>query len=159
MQKKIEYLKTLPKKRIAVGVLLFNDSNQLLVLKPSYKDHWTIPGGVVNEYESPIDTAIREAKEEIGIDIKLSKCLLIDFTKNQLDGFLSESLQLIFLGEKISDDDIKNIIIGNDEIIESKFVHFEEALKILSANISKRLNRLNGNFEKFVFMENGIPII
>src|SRR4030042_1026069 len=102
MQKKIEYLKTLPKKRIAVGVLLFNDDNQLLVLKPSYKDHWTIPGGVVNEYESLID---------------------------------------------------------NDEIIESKFVHFEEALKILSANTSKRLNRLNGNFEKFVFMENGIPII
>lgn len=160
MLDKIEYLKTLPKKRVAVGVLLFNDKNQLLILKPSYKDHWTIPGGVVEEFESPIDAATRETKEEAGINIKISRCLSVDFTKNQLsDNYLSESLQLIFLGEKLSSDDINNIRLDNNEIIESRFVHYDEALKILGTNLSKRLSCLNGNFDKFVFLENGKQIL
>lgn len=48
-----DYLKTLPRKRMACGVLIFNEKNELLIVKNSYKDYWSIPGGVIEENESP----------------------------------------------------------------------------------------------------------
>lgn len=159
MQKKIEFLKTLPKKRIAVGVLLFNVDKKLLILKPGYKDDWTIPGGVVEELESPADAAKRESKEEIGLEIRLLKCLAVDFTKNQLEDYVSESLQIIFLGKKLSSKEIKNIKIDGKEIVDYKFVAFEEAISLLNPNLSKRLDSLSRDFKKFVFLENGKLVV
>lgn len=65
-----EYYKTLPKKRMAVGVLFFNSNNELLIVKPSYKSGWSIPGGVIEQDESPRMGFIREVKEEIGLDVE-----------------------------------------------------------------------------------------
>lgn len=35
--------------------------------------YWRLPGGKVKENESPTETAIREAKEEIGVEVELQK--------------------------------------------------------------------------------------
>ena len=48
-------------------------------------DDWIPPGGHIEEGETPSDTAVREAKEELGIDI----------TKDQLQAF---SLSVKFIG-------------------------------------------------------------
>ena len=44
-----DYYKHLPKKRMGVGALFLSGKNDLLIVKPNYKDHWSIPGGVVEE--------------------------------------------------------------------------------------------------------------
>ncbi len=36
---KNEYYKRLPKKRMAAGCLFFNEEEEILIVKPSYKDH------------------------------------------------------------------------------------------------------------------------
>jgi len=74
-----DYYKNLPKKRMGVGVLIFNDKEEVLIVKTSYKDHWSIAGGVVEEKESPKETLIREVKEEIGLDLKEVKFLSVDY--------------------------------------------------------------------------------
>lgn len=38
---------------------------------PSFKDQWVIPGGKMEGNESIEETAIREEKEETGLDISL----------------------------------------------------------------------------------------
>lgn len=58
-----QYYKGLPKKRMGVGALFLNDKNEILIVKPSYKDHWSVPGGVVDENESPRQACIREVKK------------------------------------------------------------------------------------------------
>ncbi len=65
-----EYLKNLPRKRMASGVIFFNEAGEILIVKPSYKDHWSVPGGVIDKDESPRDAALREVKEEVGLDLK-----------------------------------------------------------------------------------------
>jgi 8-oxo-dGTP diphosphatase len=155
---KLEYLKTLPKKRVAVGVLLFNDKHEILILKPSYKEDWTIPGGVVNEYESPIEAALRETKEEIDLDIKLEQCLIIDYVKYPIENEQSESLQIIFLGKQMSAEQFATMKIDNNEIIEAKFVVLSEAYRLLGTKLSKRVESLHENFNAFTFMENGVPV-
>lgn len=73
-----EYLKSLPRSRVAAGVLFFNAQGELLIVKPNYKDHWNIPGGAGDVNESPWATCEREVFEEIGISTKLDRLLVID---------------------------------------------------------------------------------
>jgi 8-oxo-dGTP pyrophosphatase MutT (NUDIX family) len=55
--------------RLGAGIL-FTNGKQVLLLKRSddsdFADHWCIPGGKSKEKENPLDTALREAKEECG---------------------------------------------------------------------------------------------
>ncbi len=60
------FQQTLPKKRISAGCLFFDEHNRLLVVNPTYKETWEIPGGVVEQNESPRDAVIREVSEELG---------------------------------------------------------------------------------------------
>ena len=50
-----------------------------IILKPTYKNHWLLPGGVVEANESPRQACIREVKEETDIDCQLTRLLCIDY--------------------------------------------------------------------------------
>lgn len=53
-----------------VGVFIFNQDNELLLLKShKWPEKFVIPGGHVELGERIEDAAIREAKEETGLDI------------------------------------------------------------------------------------------
>ncbi|GAB4532071.1 MAG: hypothetical protein Tsb0014_16140 [Pleurocapsa sp.] len=54
-----EYLASLPKKIMGAGCLLFNTEGKILIVKPTYKDAWNLPGGVVEANESPRNACIR----------------------------------------------------------------------------------------------------
>lgn len=51
----------------AAGILVFCDDHVLLQLRGAgqYTDTWGIPGGAVERGESPLDAAVREAREEV----------------------------------------------------------------------------------------------
>ncbi|MEM0453261.1 MAG: NUDIX hydrolase [Sulfolobales archaeon] len=55
---------------VAVGAVLIRDNKILLVKRgyPPGKDKWSIPGGVVEAGEEIYSAAIRELKEETGIE-------------------------------------------------------------------------------------------
>jgi 8-oxo-dGTP pyrophosphatase MutT (NUDIX family) len=75
----LSYYQSLPKKRMGSGVIIRNKKGEILLLKTSYKDHWEIPGGGVEENESPLQAAEREVYEEIGLNIKIKSCLVIHY--------------------------------------------------------------------------------
>lgn len=59
---------------LASGPVIIEDGKILLVRpNSSLRDFWVLPGGKVDiqNMEDPEDTCIREAKEELGIDIEL----------------------------------------------------------------------------------------
>ena len=73
------YLNKLPKKRMGAGCLFFNHEGKILILKPTYKDNWLLPGGVIEANESPRQACIREVKEETGIDCQPTRLLCVDY--------------------------------------------------------------------------------
>lgn len=132
-----EYYASLPKKQMGSGILLFNKNNELLLVKPTYKDKWSIPGGSVDAEESPRNCTIRETKEETGLDLEEARLVCIDYKKSE--GVKIENLQFIFYGGKLSDEKIKEIKLEKDELEGFKFVPIDEALKIARPNLAKRL--------------------
>ena len=51
-----------------VFVLIWYEG-RFLSVRTSYKTEWTVPGGMVSTGEEPDEAAIREVKEEVGIEI------------------------------------------------------------------------------------------
>ena len=61
----------LPAIPVSAGALIFNQAGRLLILKPTYKSGWTIPGGVMEaDGETPWDACRREVREECGIEVR-----------------------------------------------------------------------------------------
>lgn len=54
------------------GNLLVEEGKVLLIYRND-EEHWEVPGGKVEEDESPTQTAVREAEEEIGVKVQLEK--------------------------------------------------------------------------------------
>lgn len=59
----------MPRHMIGVGVVGFNDNNQILLLRHVFhpKAPWGVPGGWLDRNESPSECALRELKEETGL--------------------------------------------------------------------------------------------
>lgn len=144
-----EYYKNLPKKRMGAGMILFNKNNEILIVKPCYKDHWSIPGGSVDENESPKEACVRETKEEINIAIDDLKFLCIAYYANEFDPIKGESLQFMFYGGIINNEQISKIKLADGEISEYKFLKIDEALPLFNKKsqdwIFKSLEALKNN--------------
>jgi 8-oxo-dGTP pyrophosphatase MutT (NUDIX family) len=122
-----EYLLNSPKKRVAAAMVILNSKNQLLIVKPTYKDHWSLPGGVVERDESPLDACIRETFEEIGLKLKPKELLLTRYVKKpELE---NEFIHFLFYAGKIECKKIKYIKLAEDEIEKFKFVNFDQIVK------------------------------
>ncbi|WP_245721678.1 NUDIX domain-containing protein [Nocardia crassostreae] len=74
-----DYFATLPRKRMGAGVLFVDDRNRVLLVEPTYKDYWELPGGVVEADESPRTAATREITEELALTITPGRLLVLDW--------------------------------------------------------------------------------
>lgn len=54
------------------GNIIIEDGRILLLYRPD-NSWWEVPGGKVEEEESPTQAAVRETKEEIGVEVELEK--------------------------------------------------------------------------------------
>lgn len=56
----------------SANVAVTNDVGQLLMIHRTDNDNWAFPGGAMDLGESLVDTAVREVKEETGIDCEVT---------------------------------------------------------------------------------------
>ncbi|MFS0788174.1 NUDIX hydrolase [Shouchella sp. 1P09AA] len=61
-----------PKHIISAATIILNEKNDILLIKGP-KRGWEFPGGQVEEGESLIHAAIRETKEETGLDVEITQ--------------------------------------------------------------------------------------
>lgn len=128
------YLDNLPKKRMGSGCLFFDAVGNLLVLKPTYREDWLIPGGVIEADESPRQACIREVKEEIGMACEPLQLLCIDYI--HAVGDYSEAIQFVFWGGVISADDI---VLADEELSDYRFVAVDVAFDLLGIHAQRRI--------------------
>ena len=85
--------------RIAGRVIVPDDTGKILLVE-QVVDFWIIPGGGVEEGETPSQAAIREVCEETGLGVELVKLLWC--TENYNPEFDQLSLHLIYLGRRLA---------------------------------------------------------
>lgn len=56
----------------SVNVLVVSDSGEILLIRRSDNDNWALPGGAIDLGESAAQAAIRETKEETGVDCEIT---------------------------------------------------------------------------------------
>lgn len=122
---KAEFLASIPKKNIGSIVLLQNEKGEFLLEKPSYHDFWIAPGGVVEKNESPKAGAVREIKEELGLELNSLDFLGVVYGQSDF-GTEFDLIVFIFNGGVLSTEKIKDIKIDGEEILDFKFFKKEE---------------------------------
>ncbi len=71
----------LPGVVVAAGALITDPGGRVLVVKPNYRDHWTIPGGICEFGEPPQAGCAREVSEELGLPLPIGRLLAIDWAQ------------------------------------------------------------------------------
>ena len=103
--------------KIVAGSLVVKNKKILLcrrAIEPSY-GKWTFPSGYLDANETPEEGAIREAKEEVNIKIKLKKLFII-FTVRK-----KNLIQFVFLA-----DHVNKTYKAGIETLEAKYFNFDE---------------------------------
>jgi 8-oxo-dGTP diphosphatase len=121
--KETDYYSSLPKKQMGAGALFFSEDDELLIVHPVYKDRWEIPGGVVEDGESPREAAKREIQEELGLDIAVGRLLVCDYW-HPLDG-RPDNLMFIFYGGILTEEQVRSIKLEEKEIGSFEFIQYK----------------------------------
>ena len=77
-QNRAEFVASLPRKRMAAGMLVLDERARVLVVKPTYRDGWLIPGGGGGRRGAG-ETCRREVAEELGIALPVGRLLCMEY--------------------------------------------------------------------------------
>lgn len=130
-----EYVAQLPRKRMAAGVLLRSLDGRVLLVEPSYKPTWDIPGGSVDADEAPWSTARRELREELGIERPMDTVLVIDH-EHAANGY-PEGMVWVFDGGLV--DDAEQLRPTDEEIMSVGLYRLGEVSGKLKPALARRL--------------------
>ncbi len=151
-----QWFNSQPRKPMSAAVLFQDTAQRVLLLKPTYRDNWSLPGGVVNEHESPLDGAVREVKEELSLSIDRSNLLLSAVDYRPARGDLVDKLYFYFYGGVLSNQKISSIILQSEEIEEMRFVTVDEAKILLSKWTLRQVSvSLQQSGKSGVYLERG----
>jgi len=107
---------SIPKHILSAAAIVVNEKNELLLVKGPRRG-WEMPGGQVEEGESLSQAAIRETKEESGIDIEIIKfCGIFQNVENSI-------CNTLFLAKPIGGQ-----LTTSAESLEVGFFPIDEAL-------------------------------
>lgn len=132
-----QYVAGLSRKRMAAGVLFRDTGGRVLLVEPSYKPNWEIPGGAVEANESPWLTATRELAEELGWDRPLGRLLVVDYVRPQ--DSRPEGVVFVFDGGVLDETDVVGMVFPDAEILSAAFHHLTEARSKVKPLLADRL--------------------
>jgi 8-oxo-dGTP diphosphatase len=146
----------LPGIPVSAGALIFDRSGRLLILKPTYKSGWTIPGGVMEaDGESPWEACRREVREETGIEVARGRLAAMDFRRQRPDR--PGGVRFLFDCGKVSDQALSGLVLQPEEISESRLAPLADALVLLRGPIRRRV-RAATRGRRLVYLEDGRPV-
>lgn len=128
-----------PKHIVSAATIVLNEKNEILLIKGPRRG-WEMPGGQVEEGESLRDAAIRETKEESGLDIEIIKFCGIFQNVNE------SICNTLFLAKPIGGEPTTS-----SESLEVGFFPIEQALEMVTwGNFKQRIQHcLNEEHQPF----------
>lgn len=113
------------KKEKSCGCIIINNGKVLLVYEKN-RNFWGFPKGHMEEGETEIETALREVKEEVGLEVEID--LEKRYTLNYIIRDEIDKTAILFVAKTKN----KEIVMQESEIENAKWCNFEEALDTLT---------------------------
>ena len=152
----------------SAGAMIFDRSGRLLILKPTYKSGWTIPGGVMEaDGETPWDACRREVREECGLDVQSGRLACVDFRRPRPARPAGSGqpgkpaspggIRFLFDCGQLPGASFAAVVLQPAEISEYRLARPAAALKLLRKPIRRRVAAaLRGGPPRY--LENGRPV-
>jgi 8-oxo-dGTP diphosphatase len=146
----------LPAIPASAGAMIFDRKGRLLILKPTYKSGWTIPGGVMEaDGETPWQACQREVREECGLRVRSGRLACVDFRRPRPGR--PGGIRFLFDCGALDDASLRAIVLQPDEISEHRIVQVPDALTLLRGPIRRRVGAAC-QAVAFVYLEDGHPV-
>jgi 8-oxo-dGTP diphosphatase len=146
----------LPRVPASAGGLIGDGAGRLLVLKPTYKRGWTIPGGQMESGgESPWEACRREILEETGLVVTAGRLACVDFLRPRAGK--PGGLRFLFDCGSIGPDQGHPIRLPEDEIAEYRWAAPGAADRLLSGPVGRRVAQALAT-DRPVYLEDGRPV-
>jgi 8-oxo-dGTP diphosphatase len=114
---------------LAAGALITDPAGRVLLVKPNYRDYWTVPGGICEHGEPPHAGCAREVAEEIGLELLVGRLLAIDWAQP----YGPEARPIMhFLFDCEGLDDGASIVLQSEELDDFRFTDPAEVSEYLA---------------------------
>jgi 8-oxo-dGTP pyrophosphatase MutT (NUDIX family) len=128
----------LPRVPASAGALLFDEDRRILVVKPTYKSGWTIPGGQMEaDGESPWDACRREVREETGLALTTGRLVCVDFLRPKTHR--AGGVRFLFDGGAVAADLRAGVVLQDGELEDHRWATPGEASELLSGPVGRRV--------------------
>ena len=114
--------------RVVAKVILINSQNEIAMAKVKrgfFSGHWTLPGGFVDYAEHPVEGAVREVKEELGVSVEIDEKDIVQIAERI---FTSEGVQFLSFTYKCHIEGDVQFNPKADEIEEARWFSMQQAL-------------------------------
>ena len=112
-------------KEKSCGCIIINDNNEVLLVYEKGRNFWGFPKGHVEKGETEIETALREVKEEVNLDVKIFK----DHRYETNYSFDNIEKTVVFFKAKPLDTKVSK---QESEIEKYKWCSYDEAIKLIT---------------------------
>jgi 8-oxo-dGTP diphosphatase len=116
-----DWLAQLPTLYAAAAALFTDQAGRVLLVKPNYRDYWSLPGGILEHNEPPHVGCAREVTEEIGLTITVGRLLTVDW--RPANGRPRPSVHFIFDGGTLDPAQIESIVLQQEELDDYRFTN------------------------------------
>lgn len=128
---------TQPRKRVAADALIRDEEGRVLLVEPTYKPGWDLPGGMAEANEPPHQAVIRELAEELGLELALGGLLVVDWVPPY--GPWDDQLCFIFDGGTLDRLRAGALRPRDEELSDTAFVAAADAHDLLRPRLRRRL--------------------
>lgn len=146
----------IPRIPASAGALIFDPAGRLLVLKPTYKGGWTVPGGQMEaDGETPWEACRREVHEETGLIVDNGRLVCVDFLRPRPGK--PGGMRFLFDCGALSDETLGVIELQDAELSEYRFADMADAIPLLSGPLRRRVRSAVGAAGA-VYLEDGLAV-
>lgn len=131
----MEIVDNIARPAAAAAVLFLDDEGRVLIVEPTYKPRWEIPGGEVERGESPREACERVLHDELRLDRVPGTLLVVDWAPLVRE----ERVRFVFDGGTLTEAELDGIELRPDVLTSWAFLPPDELFVMMEPRLVRRV--------------------